>query len=88
VDANSIDALQVQLPGKEPAILSTQNYELLIDQFLPTVDAQPVMGGENWVENIASFPIEKPGISVEEVIGGVYEETIEEKFIRETGLKR
>ena len=88
VDAKSIDALQVQLPGKEPAILYTQNYEILIDQFSPTVDVQPVMGGENWVGNTASFSIEKPGISVEKVIEGVYEETIEEKFIRETGLKR
>lgn len=88
LDANSLDALQIQLPGKDPVILSLEDYEILISQFLPALDVYPMMGGEKWVEDAGGSSIREPGISIEQVIGGAYQETIEEKFIRETGLKR
>lgn len=88
LDANSLEALQIQLPGKEPQRLSLEDYEILISQFQPALDVHPIMGEEKWVEDAGSSSIREPGISIEQVIGGTYEETIEEKFIRETGLKR
>jgi len=88
LESKSVDALQIRLPGKNPVMLSLQDYDILSGQFSPEVDVYPVIKGENWGDNFRDSSKRNLGISIEQVIGGAYEETIEEKFIRETRLKR